>query len=234
MQVLDVGCGTGFPLMELAQRLGSSSFVVGVDPWSTALRRAAQKQRTYRVSNAAAVAGDGAHLPLASASVDLVVSNLGINNLADPEAVMAECARVAKSGAVLGLTTNLRGHWETFYQAFERTLRDLGRESLLAPLRTHVDRRVTIESTRALLERHRFVVKRVVEDGFKTRFLDGSAFLRHSFVRLGFMDGWKQVVPTAEAGAVFARLEANLNEMAEREGALELTVPMAYLEGERI
>jgi arsenite methyltransferase len=34
---LDVGCGTGFPLVELAQRLGKSCHVHGVDPWQTAL-----------------------------------------------------------------------------------------------------------------------------------------------------------------------------------------------------
>lgn len=30
MKVLDVGCGTGFPLLELAQRLGSTSTVFGL------------------------------------------------------------------------------------------------------------------------------------------------------------------------------------------------------------
>jgi ubiquinone/menaquinone biosynthesis C-methylase UbiE len=124
------------------------------------LVRAAQKQRAYLVSNAAVVVGDGAELPLASSSIDLVVSNLGINNLADPEAVMAEGARVAKSAGVLALTTNLRGHWEELYQAFERTLRDLGREMLLGALHAHVDQRFTVESTRALMERHRFAVRR--------------------------------------------------------------------------
>ena len=31
MKVLDVGCGTGFPLLELAQRLGESCEVYGID-----------------------------------------------------------------------------------------------------------------------------------------------------------------------------------------------------------
>ena len=52
-------------------------------------------------------------------------------------------------------------------------------------------------------------------------------------LRLAFLDGWEEVVPPEDARAIFARLEPNLNELAEREGALELTVPMAYLEGQR-
>lgn len=38
---LDVGCGTGFPLIELAERLGPDVELHGVDPWGAALRRAA-------------------------------------------------------------------------------------------------------------------------------------------------------------------------------------------------
>jgi trans-aconitate methyltransferase len=37
-RVLDLGCGPGFPTFELAERLGGSARVVGVDPWSAALR----------------------------------------------------------------------------------------------------------------------------------------------------------------------------------------------------
>ena len=40
---LDVGCGTGFPLIELAERLGPSVDVHGVDVWSGALARAREK-----------------------------------------------------------------------------------------------------------------------------------------------------------------------------------------------
>src|SRR5512145_1586668 len=71
MKVLDVGCGTGFPLLELAERLGGSSLVVGVDLWKTALRRAAQKGRLGRIANAPAVVGDGARLPLKDGTIDL-------------------------------------------------------------------------------------------------------------------------------------------------------------------
>jgi SAM-dependent methyltransferase len=40
INALDVGCGLGFPLIELAQRLGVSSKVYGIDPWKRALERA--------------------------------------------------------------------------------------------------------------------------------------------------------------------------------------------------
>jgi arsenite methyltransferase len=233
MRVLDLGCGTGFPLLELAQRLGRTCFAVGVDPWSNAMRRAERKRSTHRIENAAVVLGDGARLPLAEGSLDLVVSNLGLNNFSDPDAVAAECARALKRGGILALTTNLRGHWEELYRAFEGALEALERPSLLPALRAHVDHRWTVDSTLRLLERHGFAPRRSIEDRFPMRFLDGSSFLRHSFIRLAFFGAWKSFVPREDAPAVFSRLEQELDAIAERAGALELTVPMAYLELER-
>lgn len=42
-RILDVGAGTGFLSVELAQRCGASSQVVAVDPWGAALRRLQEK-----------------------------------------------------------------------------------------------------------------------------------------------------------------------------------------------
>jgi hypothetical protein len=39
---------------------------------------------------------------------------------------MRECRRVAKSGGVLALTTNLRDHMQEFYEVFNRVLDELG------------------------------------------------------------------------------------------------------------
>jgi SAM-dependent methyltransferase len=41
--VLDVGCGTGFPLLELAHRLGPRARLVGLDPWAAVLGRAGSR-----------------------------------------------------------------------------------------------------------------------------------------------------------------------------------------------
>ena len=100
MQVLDVGCGTGFPLFELAQRLGSTSRVYGLDPWEAALNRAKRKAQLWNVRNAELGQGDAAVMPFRNGQFDLIVSNLGLNNFDDPEAVLAECWRVTKPSAM--------------------------------------------------------------------------------------------------------------------------------------
>ena len=54
-----------------------------------------------------------------------------------------------------------------------------------------------------------------------------------SSLRLGFLGGWKAMIPADDAATVFRALEEELNRLATGSGAMELAVPMAYLEGER-
>ena len=88
MRVLDVGCGTGFPLFALGAALGPSSTVIGVDQWANALRRANVKRDAYGMTQAHLVRADAVRLPFSDASFDLVTSNLGVNNFDDAPAAM--------------------------------------------------------------------------------------------------------------------------------------------------
>ena len=232
MKVLDVGCGTGFPLLELAQRLGSSCLVYGIDPWSAALSRVRRKSAILNIRNIKVINGDGAAMPFGNDVFDLIVSNLGINNFKTPETALAECSRVAKPTAQIVLTTNLRGHMKEFYEVFEVTLRELGKPKMLDSLRTHIDHRATVKSICEMLEKVGFKICKVHQEVFAMRFLDGSAMLRHSFIKMGFLDGWRSVLTPENEKDVFLRLENNLNRLAENKGELKLTVPMAYVEGE--
>ncbi len=234
MTVLDVGCGTGFPALELAGRLGSSCLVCAIDPWQPAIARARRKALIRKAPNVRLVEGDAADMPFDDARFDLIVSNLGINNFEDPKATLAECRRVARPGASLVMTTNLRGHMQAFYEAFGDTLRQLGQEASLDALREHVDHRVTLAGVSDLLTAARFRVRRVHEQTFTMRCLDGSALLRHSFIKIGFLDGWRRVVTPGEEKAVFARLEENLNRLARERGELAVTIPMACVVAEKV
>jgi arsenite methyltransferase len=232
--VLDVGCGTGFPLLELAGRLGSTCRVHGIDPWATALQRARRKARIRQVGNVSLCRGDAAALPFPDGQFDLVVSNLGINNFSDPEAALRECRRVSRRAARLVLTTNLQGHMEEFYAVFESTLLEMGLPKAINALQAHVRHRATVDWLAALFERTGFRLSEVREEKGSMRFLDGSALLEHYFIRLGFLDGWKGVLPPEEQEEALSHLEANLNALSESRGELALTIPMAYVEAVRM
>jgi len=219
-RALDVGCGTGFPLIELAERLGPSAHVDGVDPRSAGLARAAEKIAARATPNVTLHEGSASSLPFSDETFDLIVSNLGINNFDDRDAVMRECRRVARDGATIALTTNLQGHMREFYDVFASVLND---EASRRALQEHIEHRATVENVHALLEHGGFSVERVVEREAVMRFANGTALFNHHFIKIGFLDGWKKVAPSRET---FAKLRDRLDAMGE----LRLTIPMAYVE----
>lgn len=231
--VLDVGCGTGFPTLELAGRLGEASHVVGIDIWRAALRRACHKRDVHGCRTASFVAADAVALPFRDGEFDLAVSNLGINNFEDPGAVVGECARVLKPGASLVLTTNLEGHMREFYALFKAVVADLCDAAALERLRANEAHRGTVDSVSALLTNAGLTVTRRRYDRLVLRFADGSTLLRDPLVRLGFLPGWRAVPGPAAERPVFAALERRLNDAAARRHELAMEVPMLFVEARR-
>jgi ubiquinone/menaquinone biosynthesis C-methylase UbiE len=232
--LLDIGCGTGFPLLELAQRLGPSCRAYGVDPWGQGLLRAREKARQWRVENAWLIRGDGARLPFQNGWCDLVVANLGINNFDDPQAVFNECWRITRPAARLVLTTNPKGHMAEFYEVYSSVLVELGNRRALQALQKHLDHRVPVERIQAWLGNAGFRLDHLYEEQATMRFLDGSAFLRHYFIQIGFLDGWKGILQPEEVSETFSRLEDRLNLLAGQHGELAVTIPLVYLDAVKI
>ena len=106
-RVLDLGCRSGYQLAALESRYPAAT-VIGVDPapgappevpssWPAWLRR--------RPRQAPRVAADPHRLPLATGSVDLIVSNLLLPWCHAPHAVFGEAARVLAPGGAFLFTS---------------------------------------------------------------------------------------------------------------------------------
>jgi ubiquinone/menaquinone biosynthesis C-methylase UbiE len=234
LKILDLACGMGFPLFELAQMYGVSCQVTGVDSWKAAIERAKAKLSIYRLPNVRILEADATHLPFQDETFDMMVSNLGINNFTDPNAVVAECFRIAKPQGRLVLTTNPVGHMDEFYEVFRATLREVKKSLYLERLERNVEHRGTKEMLFDLFHRNGFRIQKIKEDQFQLRYLNGSALFNHALTKFGFLDGWRQVVDPVDEEWIFAILEQKLNNIAKMHGQLRLTVPMLYLEGEKI
>jgi arsenite methyltransferase len=232
--VVDIGSGAGFPLLELAGRCGSTCKIYGIDPWKNANERAAQKIKNYGYSNVEIIEASAEKIPFDDNSVDLIVSNLGINNFENPSAVFKECGRILKPTCKLALTTNLSGHWKEFYEIFYTTLKQIGKNNLIAILKKDEAHRGTMETVCKLFTDNGFKVTRHVEEILEMKFVDGSAFLNHHSVKIGWLTTWMGLFPKEDLREIFTAVEHNLNAHATAKGELTLTVPMAFVEGEKI
>jgi len=104
--VLDICCGTGDMTMALLKhRPAGARPIVAADFARAMLTRAAHKfdARDQGAPHAVAIEADALHLPLASESLDLIVTAFGFRNLANYEAGLREFHRVLKPGAQLGI-----------------------------------------------------------------------------------------------------------------------------------
>ena len=76
-------------------------------------------------------------------------------------------------------------------------------------------------------------MNKVVKDNYNMKFIDGSTFLNHYFIKLAFLPAWKALIMKENWNEVFLNLENKLNEIASEKGELVFNVPIAYIECEK-
>jgi SAM-dependent methyltransferase len=95
-RALDVGCGPGALTEVLAGRLGPTN-VCAIDPSVSFVATVEQRLPGVEVA-----LGDAERLPYAEESFDVVLAQLVVHFMADPVAGLAEMARVARPGGIVG------------------------------------------------------------------------------------------------------------------------------------
>ena len=100
--VLDLGSGGGFDVFIAARKVAPAGRAIGVDMTPDMLEKARRNAEAFRASsgleNVEFRLGEIEHLPVADASVDVVLSNCVINLSQDKPQVWREIARVLKPG----------------------------------------------------------------------------------------------------------------------------------------
>lgn len=227
---LDIGFGAGFPLTEIAMRLGSSSTVYGIDPWKETFKRVNQKIYYYGISNIKLVEGVAESIPLEDNSVDLITSNNGINNVSDIDKVLSECSRVIKSSRQFVQTMNLDKTMIEFYNQLENVLSELKLYNEIELMYKHIkQKRPPLHDFLGLMQKHNFIINNIVEDEFSYKFADATAMFNHYFIRLAFMDSWINLLPSDKVEVIFDTIETRMNDPAIKQGGIKLTIPFVMI-----
>jgi SAM-dependent methyltransferase len=129
---LDVACGAGIIAVALAAQV---RHVTGVDITPAVLERAETRAREAQVHNVRFEVGDAARLPYPDACFDLVTCTSAFHHLDQSQRVMAEVARVLRSGGAfcaMDITTPEVRPAREQHQIMER-LRDPSHTTNLTP-----------------------------------------------------------------------------------------------------
>lgn len=229
---LDVACGSGFPTIELSQRLGSSCYTIGVDLWQPALRRAQQKATTWQLDNVAFLHADAHHLCFEDDFFDLVISNNGINNVEHPERAMSEISRTSRSGAQLLITANLPETFIEFYSVLFEVLQEMEKLQCRKAVERHIFHlRKPMDHTLNLVEHAGFSIQEVFTDTFFWRYTNGKAMLNHFMIRLAFLQGWLDCLDD-ECDKIMDRVCERMDAAAGTNG-LTLSIPWMCVDAQK-
>jgi demethylmenaquinone methyltransferase/2-methoxy-6-polyprenyl-1,4-benzoquinol methylase len=112
--VLDLAAGTGTSSVPFRN---AGAFVVPVD-FSLGMLKTGRQRLPYLPFTA----GDALHLPFPDAAFDAVTISFGLRNVADPDAGLAELARVTKPGGRLVVCEFSHPTWSPFRAVYDNYL----------------------------------------------------------------------------------------------------------------
>jgi arsenite methyltransferase len=230
VNVLDIGCGEGFPIIEIAARFGKTGNFFGLDPLRKPLKRMAFKKELYQLPTVQAVQAYAEFLPFKTSHFDLIVSNNGMNNLTNLKQTLKECRRTIKPSGQMVIAVNSEQTMKEFYALFQTILEEITNQAKGKIDSQIQSKRRSEKEWLTLLKASGFGVKTILNDQFIMSFLDGTALMDHYLIRHFFLPGWKSLVEARKRSAVFQQIESELNKVALEKGQVSLTIPYIVLD----
>jgi ubiquinone/menaquinone biosynthesis C-methylase UbiE len=195
-QVLDISCGTGYPTIEILRRMRDGSRLIAIDASSAMLDVARRK-----VSELGPLGKKGIFfrtespvpkLSFADDVYDLVVCNLGINEMPSLEVALRDFARVCKMGGEVRCTLPLAGTFQEFHDLFREVLIKHDKHEALERLERYVSRYPTIDHVERCMKTASLGGGLEIEE-FTLLFKSSREFFFAPVIEYGPLAEWKEI-----------------------------------------
>lgn len=195
-QVLDISCGTGYPTIEILRRMSEGSRLIAIDASSAMLDVARRK-----VADLGPLGKKGVFfrtespvpkLSFADDVYDLVVCNLGLNEMPSLEVAVRDFARVAKQGGEVRCTLPLSGTFQEFHDLYREVLIKHDKHEALERLEKHISRFPSVEHVERCM-RSANLSGHLEYEEFTLLFKSSREFFFAPVIEYGPLAEWKEI-----------------------------------------
>ncbi len=195
-QVLDISCGTGYPTIEILRRMREGSRLIAIDASSAMLDVARRKVNElgplgkkgifFRTESAVP------KLSFADDVYDLVVCNLGLNEMPSLEVALRDFARVCKMGGEVRCTLPLAGTFQEFHDLFREVLIKHDKHEALDRLERYIARYPTVDHVERCMKTASLGGGMEIEE-FTLLFKSSREFFFAPVMEYGPLAEWKEI-----------------------------------------
>ena len=195
-QVLDIACGTGYPTIEILRRMSEGSRLIAIDASSAMLDVARRK-----VADLGPLGKKGVFfrtespvpkLSFADDVYDLVVCNLGLNEMPSLEVALRDFARVTKRGGEVRCTLPIAGTFQEFHDLYREVLIKHDKHEQLDRLDRNIARYPTIEHIERCMKSANLSGGLEYEE-FSLLFKSSREFFFAPVIEYGPLNEWKEI-----------------------------------------
>lgn len=232
--VLDIGSGTGYPALQVIELMDDQSRLIALEGVGALLDQARKKagdlsgKRIYFRTET-----PSASLGFADEVYDLVISNLGLLEVEDPQRGLQEFARVTKTDGRVIVTLPLAGTFGEFYDVYREVLIKNDLNEVLGRLEQHIARTPEPEDAARWMENAGLKDVEIEVSRFNLLFRSSREFFFSPVIEYGPLAAWKEVAGKGqEMQDIFWQVKESIDSYFGRRG-FHISVNAGCLRGVR-
>jgi ubiquinone/menaquinone biosynthesis C-methylase UbiE len=195
-QVLEISCGTGWPTVEILRRMGDGSRLIAIDASSAMLDVARKKVQALGPLGKKGVffrtESPVPKLSFADDVYDLVVCNLGLDEMPSVDGALADFARVCKMGGEVRCTVPLAGTFQEFFDIYREVLVKHDKHEAIDRLDAHLARYPDVDQLQQSM-RDASLAGHVEVEEFALLFKSSREFFFAPVIEYGPLQAWKDI-----------------------------------------